>query len=280
MRREPPTATRLGPWMPRPSWGGSPTGIRWGTARWNLVEYAWDSPTNRVDFIWVLTAVASPPCPPILRSGGTRRGAAGCLRDDSRVSLQLLVPREDCSKEQCLKEAHQIADAYVRVFYEERRQNPPWVIFKAIFGLPNHYRWGLYCYQWQIILWNELEPYSRVHDETFKCFDIVRVGLLGRDLGTLKLQHNWIAISTAYSTTNQSGRAPAGGCTVYLDPWMGNGPQAYFSRIQYHPLHNCVHSYYAYPDDCRETSPCYCQGVETCPLPNRGYGCDQLYFGY
>jgi hypothetical protein len=128
------------------------------------------------------------------------------------------------------------------MFYEKKTWRAP------RFGFRNDYSNGWMCYQWQTYTYNALEPIVKGG----KCFNINRVGTVARNTGwfggtSLSLENNWIAI-TARGLPGEKGGAlssvPAGPCTVYLNPWQGNGPAAFqFSNGAYgggHPTHNFV----------------------------------------
>ena len=88
------------------------------------------------------------------------------------------------------------------------------------------------CYQWQWILNSWLRPAV----ESGSCFILERVGLVEGS----KLVHNWVALSAVRPMPNRRGigNAPAGCCTVYLDPWMSGEMGVYPSDPAHHPLHN------------------------------------------
>ena len=142
-----------------------------------------------------------------------------------------------------MAEAREIAEAYVRAFHRRRTWR-----FPRLWFVRNDYRSGWMCYQWQTITYNELEPVV----SGGKCFDIERVGLItggytrhychrsnpfgfvGGTVGTIdccsvriprQVQHNWVAISAVKNeTASIVDDVPYGSCTVYLDPWLANGP--------------------------------------------------------
>lgn len=133
-----------------------------------------------------------------------------------------------CSKQQCLSEAATLARAFVRVF--EVMQKARW---RPGDWLTGDYNYGWLCYQWQTIIYNHMQP---VVART-ACFDIERVGLIKGEY----LRHNWVAISAIREVPAQKvGAAPAGCCTVYLDPWLGGEMGVYLSNTQQHDLHNFV----------------------------------------
>ena len=213
----------------------------------NIYEYVWDSPTTRSD-------------PPGLQAFPPGFSLPDLSRDDhlaervrayEKIAALCNCECLECTEEECLAEARQIADAYVGMFYRRRRLNP------RPFG---DYRSGWMCYQWQTLTFNELEDFV----SGGKCFDMARVGSWTYEQDDppcdpcrgyvpvfpsrvdVVIGHNWVAIS-AVRGKHGSQRVPAGECTVYLDPWKNNSPCA-FSSDGGHSTHNCVLSFCNGPD--------------------------------
>lgn len=166
----------------------------------------------------------------------------------AREVLETLCACEclECRPERCKEEARQIAEAYVAMFYAR----------KGLWGVLD-YNAGWKCYQWQTHTYNALTKIV----EKGKCFDIRRVGWVDsspRGLSIIThtwnprryLQHNWVAISAKRPKEfSDLGAAPAGECTVYLDPWMECAPVVYRSDEKSHMLHNLQVKFTHGPDD-------------------------------
>jgi len=172
----------------------------------------------------------------------------------ARKVLETLCDCEclECSRQDCLAEAATIARAYVDMFYAKttwRLRPGAW-----LFG---DYRHGWMCYQWQTHTYNALQPVVSAG----KCFDIRRVGLVTHHyvpaadfthfIGAgfvvtehmeakswYTLDHNWVAISAVRKIGTSRDAAPAGECTVYLDPWLGGEAGVYPAVKDSHVIHN------------------------------------------
>ena len=137
-----------------------------------------------------------------------------------------------CSESECLAEAKVISAAYEKMFYDKETTSFP------RFGIRDDYRRGWMCYQWQSHTYYALSSIVK----SGKCFDIQRVGYVSSKNGISELAHNWVAISTIMDKSSRFSLARSGKSTVYLDPWIGNGPEAYcYTGTGYeqgHPTHN------------------------------------------
>jgi hypothetical protein len=93
-----------------------------------------------------------------------------------------------------------------------------------------------------------------------------------------ELLHNWVAISAVRKVGNY-GAAPAGKCTVYLDPWKGGASEVYPAEEKYHRIHNYQVIFLNNGDS--DTAPTGCRGyilptpgkpIERCDNPERFEG--------
>jgi len=227
--------------------------IGFGAGDANLYRYVGNLPSTRTDPFGLQEGTATDG---LLDQLGVGERTRRLLRSESgRVRLALETLAEcNCptgSLEEFRDEARTIANAYVNAYYESttwRIPRPyPW-LSGELDHLRGDYRGGWMCYQWQVIMWRKLNPVV----QGLKHFDIKGVGFVSGVTGSRKLGHNWIAIS-ARSNAEGIERAKAGECTVYLDPWWDEGPNAYaFTGSGYergHPTHNyLVDSFNPNPD--------------------------------
>ncbi len=212
----------------------------------SLVEYLWDSPTKRRDPYGLQAPPVYGPQPGPDLWGElfpNEDVSQGCpCRDlmtpssaETESVYNAIVALCDCRKcdsctdDECRREAHAIAQAYVQMFWNHRtircRLSPTrWFDYD--------YRAGWLCYQWQTHTYNGLLPVvSRSN-----CFRMERVGSIESGPDDQKLTHNWVAI-TLKGTSGFYVRP--GACTVYLDPWWRSSPCAYQSVGPGHCAHNC-----------------------------------------
>ena len=214
----------LGRWMQR-----DPASYR---GVFNLYQYVGNSPLRFTD------AIGLEPDDPLNALGVDERTRSmmRTWRGRAQLALETLCNCTclECSKPECMEEVKNITDAYVDMFLSNRTWQFP------RFGLTNDLRHGLMCYQWQALTYNALDQIVKKG----KCFRIARVGTVEVSGGKKELTHNWVAITAFQNRCNPPlwFSVPASDCTVYLDPWIGEGPGAYcHTGVGYedgHPPHN------------------------------------------
>ncbi len=214
--------------------GRDPLGYRSGI---NLYEYVSNAPLTHTDPSGLQQGSATGNFQDLLGIDERTRSLLRTRQGRVQLALETLCNSgcSGCSKSECMDEAKAVSAAYVDMFHKTETWSFP------RFGFRDDHRRGWMCYQWQTHTFNALEPIVK----NGKCFRIVPVGLVTSAGGNDTLQHNWVAVTAGQKTdAGPYSSVPASSCTVYLDPWMGNGPEAYchtgVGYEQGHPCHNFV----------------------------------------